>query len=92
MQDFDAVRAEKMLRQVSFSNDFKYSRSIHSFQSNNFSIKNLKCLEWRQLNGVDEILEVYTPSEVFKKYYSDGQVGFDKCGCPGKLYNSIASF
>ncbi|XP_046460824.1 SEC14-like protein 2 [Daphnia pulex] len=55
VQDFDPVRAEKMLRQ---------------------------CLEWRRLNRVDEILDVYTPSEVFKKYYSDGQVGFDKCGCP----------
>ena len=36
------------------------------------------------MNGVDNILETYTPSEVLRKYDSGGQIGVDKFGCPGK--------
>ncbi|KAK4004693.1 hypothetical protein OUZ56_006421 [Daphnia magna] len=39
-------------------------------------------LEWRRINGADGILDSYTPSEVFKQYFSMGHVGLDKFGCP----------
>ncbi|XP_057372737.1 SEC14-like protein 2 [Daphnia carinata] len=39
-------------------------------------------LEWRRLNGVDEILDTFKPSEVFQKYFPEGEVGVDKFGCP----------
>lgn len=40
-------------------------------------------LEWRRINGADGILDSYTPSELFKQYFSMGHVGLDKFGCPG---------
>nr|CAH0109449.1 unnamed protein product [Daphnia galeata] len=40
-------------------------------------------LEWRRVNGVDNIFQTYTPSEVIRKYDSGGQIGVDKFGCPG---------
>ncbi|XP_046633901.1 SEC14-like protein 2 [Daphnia pulicaria] len=39
-------------------------------------------LEWRRLNRVNEILQTWTPPEVIEKYYSIGQTGYDKFGCP----------
>ena len=36
------------------------------------------------MNRVDEILETFTPPEVFTKYLSFHHVGKDKIGCPGK--------
>lgn len=39
-------------------------------------------LEWRRLNRVNDILETWTPPEVIEKYYSIGQCGYDKFGCP----------
>ncbi|KZS17885.1 putative SEC14 protein 2 [Daphnia magna] len=39
-------------------------------------------LEWRRVNGVDDIFETYIPREVLKKYYPFGQIGVDKFGCP----------
>ncbi|EFX62164.1 hypothetical protein DAPPUDRAFT_120465 [Daphnia pulex] len=39
-------------------------------------------LEWRRVNGVDGILQSYTPNEIIKKYFSMGQAGFDKFGSP----------
>ncbi|KAK4004691.1 SEC14-like protein 2 [Daphnia magna] len=45
-------------------------------------------LEWRRLNGVDEILDTFKPSEVFQKYFPAGEVGIDKFGCPVFIYAS----
>ncbi|XP_046633824.1 SEC14-like protein 2 [Daphnia pulicaria] len=39
-------------------------------------------LEWRRVNGVDGILQSYTPNEIIKKYFSMGQAGLDKFGSP----------
>ncbi|EFX85375.1 hypothetical protein DAPPUDRAFT_314193 [Daphnia pulex] len=39
-------------------------------------------LEWRRLNRVNEILQTWTPPQVIEKYYSIGQTGYDKFGCP----------
>ncbi|KAI9561272.1 hypothetical protein GHT06_012228 [Daphnia sinensis] len=39
-------------------------------------------LEWRRINGADDILDTYTPIEVLRNYFSMGQVGIDKFGCP----------
>jgi hypothetical protein len=53
------------------------------------SIPAEKSLEWRRVNEVDTILERYTPSQVFKKYFSCGQIGIDKFGCPGNTINGF---
>ncbi|KAI9561273.1 hypothetical protein GHT06_012229 [Daphnia sinensis] len=45
-------------------------------------------LEWRRLNGVDEILDTYKPSEVFLKYFPAGEVGVDKFGSPVFIFAS----
>lgn len=34
------------------------------------------------MNRVNEILQTWTPPEVIEKYYSIGQTGYDKFGCP----------
>ncbi|XP_032781623.2 SEC14-like protein 2 isoform X2 [Daphnia magna] len=39
-------------------------------------------LEWRRVREADDILDTYTPIEVMRKYFSIGQVGIDKFGCP----------
>ncbi|XP_057372740.1 SEC14-like protein 2 [Daphnia carinata] len=39
-------------------------------------------LEWRRVNGADDILDTYTPIEVLRNYFSLGQVGIDKFDCP----------
>nr|CAH0108700.1 unnamed protein product [Daphnia galeata] len=39
-------------------------------------------LEWRQFNGVDDILNWYVPPELMSKYFSLGKVGLDRFGCP----------
>lgn len=40
-------------------------------------------VEWRQLNRVSDILNSWTPPKVFENYFSFGQCGKDKFGCPG---------
>lgn len=40
-------------------------------------------MAWRRANGVDDILNTWTPPEVINKYFSFGQFGKDKFGCPG---------
>lgn len=45
-----------------------------------------KSLEWRRVSGADGILDSYTPSEVFKQYFSMSYIGNDKFSCPSK-YN-----
>ncbi len=49
----------------------------------------LQSLEWRRVNKVDEILDTFTPSEVFTKYYSMCHIGTDKLGCPRNSKLSI---
>ncbi|KAI9561274.1 hypothetical protein GHT06_012230 [Daphnia sinensis] len=44
-------------------------------------------LEWRRVNGVDEIFETFTPGEVLQKYNPFGQIGVDKFGCPLFMHN-----
>ena len=44
----------------------------------------LQSLEWRRVNGVDDILEKWSPPEVLTKYYSFGTFGYDKFGSQGK--------
>lgn len=39
-------------------------------------------MEWRRLSRINDILETWTPPEVIEKYYSIGQCGYDKFGCP----------
>ena len=76
---FDVARAEKMLRQVQ---RFLLRHLMKLNQVKN-SIPAQKSLEWRRVNKVDTIFERYTPSEVIQKYFSFGQIGVDKFGCPG---------
>ncbi len=79
VQDFNVARAEKMLRQVLV---FKLFLSCAYFNVGRI-LNFFKSLEWRRINGVDGILQSYTPNEIIKKYFSMGQAGLDKFGCPG---------
>jgi hypothetical protein len=40
-------------------------------------------MEWREENKIDDLVDNWQPPEVLKKYYSMGEIGFDKFGCNG---------
>ena len=46
-------------------------------------------LEWRTNNKVDDVLQTFTPPEVFNKYFSLAHVSKDKIGCPRNLISII---
>lgn len=40
-------------------------------------------MEWRKENEIDDLVDKWQPPDVLKKYYSIGEIGYDKYGCNG---------
>lgn len=75
--------AVKDCKLVDSSDDFLLKRlRVQDFDVARANKMLRQTLEWRQVNGVDRLLDTYTIGEVIKKYFSLGRVGVDKYGCP----------